>query len=775
MIEINNLTKKYGTLKALDSVSLKLPNCGLVAIYGENGCGKTTLLNVLSTADNNYVGEISYNGINYREITNQLRRDTISFVLQEKYFISYLNVYDNLVLFSENETVDEVAEELAAYSILEKGGESANNLSGGQRQRASLIRGVLKKSEVLLVDEPTSSLNEEMERFVFLKLQQYAKEKLVVLVSHNISLIRTYADLIIHMEKGCIQSVENNSRADIEYVEDCVILPPDFYNLSVLDPERIKKSFCTQGQITLKVKQTGVQKHQLSYETQEIHSWRPPKRMSKRLRSHLVWSAMKKKKASILLMTALICLFAVIINFLLSFTNFNEHEFVFESLTGNIDGFIHYKYSQAVYTSQTEQVYFDIAAYKALKNSATASLLLHDYDAEVCLEFENTGIYDHTIYGFAYCDEDDVEVMHGTFPKAGEVLITDYLALGLIYGSQEYSDYQAIIQKGIIVNGVQFSVSGVIDTDYEKYNGVYENPDFVNSQKYIDYQNNIQNVYSRLYYSLQEYETNEDLFYVPLEYGTSFARVLSAGRLNTQSEQNLMSQESCYINTVLYSQIGDVDSIKLNEYFLVVEGVVDDGMHENIIYTTSAKKQEIKDGQLASIKAIAIEINSVEQVASLSKYHMEHTTSISSYIRKTIEVITLSKELFAYAMILLAVFLCAAVYSMVHKLISSDNLAIALLKMSGYSWQSISAIEMSKLIMAVCVSCVASTVLFWGSSWMINHLLSRAFNMSIHISLINILSVVYTNLLIVGTFSVAGLIVMVAKFRKNIVDLIQSI
>ena len=135
MLEVKNLRKVYkqtnGELVALDDVSFKFPETGLVALCGENGCGKTTMLNAISTVDMDYSGDIVLDGVNIKTMVPDYRRNCVSYVFQENEFVDYLNISENLRLFSEEESEGEVQDKLDEYSIGEKSAEYGNCLSGG--------------------------------------------------------------------------------------------------------------------------------------------------------------------------------------------------------------------------------------------------------------------------------------------------------------------------------------------------------------------------------------------------------------------------------------------------------------------------------------------------------------------------------------------------------------------------------------------------------------------------------------------------------------------
>lgn len=779
MIEIKGLIKKYQSpntvVTALNMIDLKLPNTGFVAIYGENGCGKTTLLNILSTADTDYEGTITYNDKNYRSIISELRRNVISFVFQEKYFIPYLNLYDNIELFSDDEDSELINKELADFSIFDKKTEKAKNLSGGQRQRSSIIRGVIKKSEVLLVDEPTSSLNEEMERAVFLKLQEYSKEKLVVLVSHNIRLIRSFADLIIHIDKGEIRSIENNFKTDIQYTGNEILVPFDFCDFSALDISYVKKKLNQHKSIIIRsYDDTSGNLAKLNYDIDNTHTdWMAPRKLSPKIKNKLISSSLKYNKGGIVFGICLISLFAIMINFLFSFAFFDKNEFVYQNIIDNIEGYINYKYDNSVYENK-ENVKLDVSSYRVYKdNYPTSKFLLVNYEAQPKFQFDSSGIYNDTVYGISFCDEDDVNLLCGSFSEEGEILLTDYSADALISYLPAYTDYAAIIEQGVLINGISFDVSGIIDTDYEKYKSIYFDESFINSQGYIDYQNSIKNLYSRIYYSLNQYMSNNTISYLALEYGATFCNTKNIEKNDLLFGDKEMTDDGCYINETLYNVIGEVDTLKINNDYLSILGVINDSDDKNIIYLSERKNELLKRGVLDDIASVMTQLSSADEVEFLNSHNMTHNTSISNYINKVIEIVTLTSKIFKFLIVILAVFLLGSTVVIVNKILSSDNVTLALLKSGGYDTRSILSLEACKIAISFALSSIVSSTLYIVCSYLINSVLSNLFGIQISISLIDAKIMLLTILVLLIVFAVVSIFMLIAKNKKKITDLIN--
>ncbi|MDD5601416.1 MAG: ABC transporter ATP-binding protein/permease [Candidatus Izemoplasmatales bacterium] len=193
---------------------MSLREKGLVFVVGPSGSGKTTLLNLIGGLDRADSGEIIVNGnditkYNEREL-NEYRGRRIGFVFQEYNVINHLSVYENIQLsqsvlgMPSDET--EMNELLESLGILDLKNRRADEISGGQRQRVAIARALLKKSEIILADEPTGALDEETSNELMRQIKRVSKRSLVIVVSHDKELARKYADRIIELSNGEIVS-----------------------------------------------------------------------------------------------------------------------------------------------------------------------------------------------------------------------------------------------------------------------------------------------------------------------------------------------------------------------------------------------------------------------------------------------------------------------------------------------------------------------------------------------------------------------------------------
>lgn len=219
MIEIEHLFKDYSTrtnaYRALSDVSLSLPDTGLVSILGPSGCGKTTLLNLIGALDTPTMGEIRIDGHSLSQMDekekNSYRNDDVGFIFQEYFLLPQLNVFENVKLpllmqgKSDEESKKRAWETLRQVKIENLAEKKTNELSGGESQRVAVTRALATDPRLLLCDEPTGALDSENSSLVMDLLKKASQDRLVLVVTHNEELARTYSDRIVTMKDGMIE------------------------------------------------------------------------------------------------------------------------------------------------------------------------------------------------------------------------------------------------------------------------------------------------------------------------------------------------------------------------------------------------------------------------------------------------------------------------------------------------------------------------------------------------------------------------------------------
>ena len=218
MLQIQNIRKQYKTgdlvQVALDGVSLTLRDNEFVAILGPSGSGKTTLLNVIGGLDRYDSGDLIINGISTRKYTDRdwdsYRNHTIGFVFQSYNLIPHQTVLSNVELALTISGISRAERKRRAKAALESVGlgdqlhKRPNQMSGGQMQRVAIARALVNNPDILLADEPTGALDSDTSIQIMELLKEVARDRLVVMVTHNPELAEEYANRIVRVKDGKI-------------------------------------------------------------------------------------------------------------------------------------------------------------------------------------------------------------------------------------------------------------------------------------------------------------------------------------------------------------------------------------------------------------------------------------------------------------------------------------------------------------------------------------------------------------------------------------------
>ncbi len=230
MLTIKNINKKYVTGEltqtALDDVSLSFRDNEFVAVLGPSGSGKTTLLNIVGGLDRYDSGDLIINGISTKKYKDRdwdsYRNHTIGFVFQSYNLIPHQSVLSNVELALTISGVSRSERKKRAREALEKVGlgdqthKRPNQLSGGQMQRVAIARALVNDPDILLADEPTGALDSETSVQVMELLNEVAKDRLVIMVTHNPELADKYATRIVRLSDGRIIGDTNPCQVEEE-------------------------------------------------------------------------------------------------------------------------------------------------------------------------------------------------------------------------------------------------------------------------------------------------------------------------------------------------------------------------------------------------------------------------------------------------------------------------------------------------------------------------------------------------------------------------------
>ncbi|MCD8209348.1 MAG: ATP-binding cassette domain-containing protein [Coprobacillus sp.] len=218
MIRINNLRKVFGLTTVLKGIDLELGDRGLVMIVGPSGCGKSTLLHCLSLLLD-CEGDIYYERENYNYKTNDEKEDFrlrhIGLIFQDFKLFENETVYQNVLLprssiekKEKERNQQDVLDTLGQCGIRNLSDQVVNTLSGGEKQRVAIARALINHPKYVFADEPTGSLDHESGNKVMSLLRSVSKDTLVVVVTHDVSLVSKYADRVLYLEDGVISQDE---------------------------------------------------------------------------------------------------------------------------------------------------------------------------------------------------------------------------------------------------------------------------------------------------------------------------------------------------------------------------------------------------------------------------------------------------------------------------------------------------------------------------------------------------------------------------------------
>ncbi len=259
MLEIRNLRKTYRPKRgvpviAVNDVSLKFPETGMVFLLGKSGSGKSTLLNLLGGLDRYDSGDILVKGQSTKKFNqsyyDSYRNTYVGFIFQEYNVLEEFSVGANIALALElqgqkatNERLNEILEQvdLAGY-----GNRKPNELSGGQKQRVAIARALVKNPKIIMADEPTGALDSATGRQVLDTLKKLSQDKLVIVVSHDREFAQNYGDRVIELADGkVIRDIEYDRSGEmveskIHFFEDHIAIASD-YQLTEEDRIAINK------------------------------------------------------------------------------------------------------------------------------------------------------------------------------------------------------------------------------------------------------------------------------------------------------------------------------------------------------------------------------------------------------------------------------------------------------------------------------------------------------------------------------------------------------
>ena len=209
LLEIRNVSKIYGELKALDNVSLHVDKGEWVAIMGPSGSGKSTMMNIIGCMDKPTEGEVLLDGVDIskessRHLTD-IRRDKIGLIFQQFHMVNYLTAVENVMVSQYYHSLPDEKEALEALrrvGLEDRANHLPSQLSGGEQQRVCVARALINHPELILADEPTGNLDEANENIVLDLFRQLHREGTTLIVVTHDPEVAEAAQRTIVLEHG---------------------------------------------------------------------------------------------------------------------------------------------------------------------------------------------------------------------------------------------------------------------------------------------------------------------------------------------------------------------------------------------------------------------------------------------------------------------------------------------------------------------------------------------------------------------------------------------
>jgi len=221
MIKIKNLRKGFINNDVLEDVNISISSPGIYVIVGQSGCGKSTLINILGLMDNDFEGEYLFFNKDIKELSNKekelIRFNQIGYIYQNPKFLENESILVNVeIALSKKIKKEELVKEMKRLNLNMKINKKVSLLSGGERKRLSILISLLKDAPLLLCDEITVGLDEENKILVMDRLVKLSRRKIIILVTHDVSFIKRYANNIY-----CLENKELTILNENEKINEC--------------------------------------------------------------------------------------------------------------------------------------------------------------------------------------------------------------------------------------------------------------------------------------------------------------------------------------------------------------------------------------------------------------------------------------------------------------------------------------------------------------------------------------------------------------------------
>lgn len=538
MLETKNLCKVYKPkrgvpIKAIDDISIKFPDTGMIFLLGKSGSGKSTMLNLLGGLDKYDSGDIIISGVSSKEFKqghfDSYRNTYVGFIFQEYNILEEFTVGANIAIAIElqgKKATDEVINGILREVDLDGyGNRNPNELSGGQRQRVAIARALVKNPRIIMADEPTGALDSNTGKQIFDTLKKLSKDKLVIVVSHDRDFAEEYADRIIELADGKVISdleyfadITEESDDGLTYSEDTIHVPSG-YHLTEKDRKEINGYIegiktgnidIVIGKIkgnNIKSKPTDTSRLVLEKESEFnlIKSKLPMKNAFK-----IGASGLKHKKFRLVITILLSCISLGLFGLADTFGSYNHIKTCTQSIIDS--GITYAAVTKSVKVNGEEDPYYNRWGHKmtdeeitSIENETGIKMNGLYYPSNYNMSFSdqyNTDekftqtdfhIYSTALNGFSEITQENLDnmgykIVAGVLPdgEKNQIAISKYVCETFIKGKYRssgtsntfdtVSSYEEMIDKTIILGGDKYTVTAIIDTNFDmsRYEGLVQ-------------------------------------------------------------------------------------------------------------------------------------------------------------------------------------------------------------------------------------------------------------------------------------------------------------
>lgn len=634
LIRIRNLNKSYTSetktiTRALEEINLDFKRQGLNFIVGESGSGKSTLLNIIGGIDTFDEGSIVVANHNLKNMKltelDYYRNSIIGFVFQELNLLEDFNVRENieLAIHSKDDKKEEIDDIIKKLNLEKIENNNIKDISTGQKQRVAIARTIIKNAPIILADEPTGSLDSKNSEEVIQLLKDISKEKLVIVITHDLEMAKKYGDRIIELKDGKVINdiekglIKNNSvkvldkslikidKLDQEVVDKVNEIKEEFnqkvYICSEKSGRKVKALF-KNAIFDENMKESDFKITQFSKEKMKKIPITKTKVELKNIFKLSLSNLFNKKK--ILILTSLLMIISLLLYGVSeSLANYNKVDAYIETINEeNLKSinFIEIKNKDNYHIINKENIQILEEKYKDI-NIAKEYLIPLKINLNKTVngskKYSLTGVSevnDVSVYGYKTLEGKSV------LSNYDEIIISEYFADVLIKGEYFYSlnNIKNLVDKEIKLNDFVYKIVGIIESDYlsnnkddeSNYLDIRDNLIFVkegflnnyfSTLKYVEYSLDIflkdnNNLYDSEDLSIanivfDDYESNSNLNF------TFFSE-----EKTTLEENEILVSESYLNNNELCSNGCNASSFKNNELVLTY--------NSNVIYASNNYK-----------------------------------------------------------------------------------------------------------------------------------------------------------------------------------------